>query len=326
MQMWLSAAESAHGIFLLQRLTMARMYHTFSVMRSCEDSQAVWMNTAAASIALALAPLHAGSQRDSVMSSKRSAQPLSHSISFTKIPKSKGSALPVPAAYSGRHAKQGSSHSLRHSTGSLKATLRRAAQSHAEPAGHLHAKQAQHASREAKPSATAAELAGHGRAAKRAQQAQGLSKAKAAPAIAAADAPRLAVQTTVPNRVGTTQPGHVQAVEKPQPVQHAPSRLAADPGAANDLASNSDGGSQASVGVGSSPWSSKSPHGQLNALQRMLQALPERGTNRGGLEHDQVCPRCKSCSSRVRLTLKRGKCLVRQHQPVLRLGYTWCMS
>lgn len=237
----------------------------------------------------------AGSQQDRIKAVRRRTNPLSHSTSFHKAPGAGGSALPTPATYSGRYAKQPSMQPLRHSTGSLKATLRQAAHLRAEHAGQSHAaKHAPSSSKEAIPSVAAVAELTQGdvsaKHARRAKQAQGVKRLKAGPAADAAVMPNL---TRGSSRASAVHAGHLQPADAAQPAQHMPGRLAADPDAANDLASTSGMSTQASLQATSSPWSSKSPSGRLSALERMLQALPERGPKRGLCQHDQVGLNCK---------------------------------
>ena len=191
----------------------------------------------------------AGSQQDRIKAIKGKTHPLSRSTSFSKAASSGKSALAAPATYSGRYSKQPSTQSLRHSTGSLKATLRQAAQSHAGQ--------------------------------KRVLQAPAPSAARVNPAGTLSHS----AHVPVVKRAAAMHAERSQAVATSQ---HMPSRLAADPNAANDLASGTASGSHAMSEAASSPWSSKSPNGQLSALERMLQALPERSTKQA--QHEQVSP------------------------------------
>lgn len=172
--------------------------------------------------------------------------------------------------------------SLRHSTGSLKATLRQAAQSHAEHAGQRHSVKHAQASNRAPTLSAAAESPSGIKSSKHAQcalQAPVPSAAKSSPAETSPHSPR----APAVNRAAAVHAGRSQATDMSQ---HVPSRLAADPNAANDLASGTAMGAHASSEAALSPWSSKSPHGQLSALERMLQALPERSSKRA--QHEQV--------------------------------------
>lgn len=190
----------------------------------------------------------------------------------------------MPSTYSGRHAKQGSCQSLRHSTGSFKATLRQAAQLSAQPASHANATmQTQRFSKDAKHSTKASEVPVKDKAVK---EPQGLSmKVKAKPTAPASKALSSSTGPAV-HAMSTHAVDHSQPAK---PAQSTPSRLAADPGAAHDLASNADAVSGQSQQDKASPWSSKSPAGQLSALERMLQALPERVTTRSSSRLEQVC-------------------------------------
>lgn len=222
----------------------------------------------------------AGSQQGRIKAIKRKTHPLSHSTSFPKAPSSGKSAL--PATYSGRYSKQPSTQSLRHSTGSLKATLRQAAQPHAEHAGQRQsAKHAQASNRAPTLSAAAESPSGinSSKHAQRALQAPVPSAAKPSPAETSPHSARVPAV----NRAAAVHAWRSQATDMSQ---HVPSRLAADPNAANDLASSTAKGSHASSEAALSPWSSKSPNGQLSALERMLQALPERSSKRA--QHEQV--------------------------------------
>ena len=180
----------------------------------------------------------------------------------------------------------------------MRATLKQAAHLRAEHAGQNHAvKHAPSSSKEGMPSvAAAAELiqgdvsAKHARHAK---QAQGVKTLKVGPVADATDAAVMPILTRACSRASAVHARHLQTADAAQPAQHMPSRLAADPDAANDLASTSGMGTQASLQATPSPWSSKSPSGRLSALERMLQALPERGPKRGLSQHDQVGPNCK---------------------------------